>query len=149
MKYNSTINLPKCYWPKKGGSQPKWQNPKYNWDLLILCTRLARIWNQVLFHPELTPWWSFLFTNGAHHKKLHSPTHPKFLWITPSQMPTDLIDHLYWFVSLLSHFWYHFYTYTWFNQPYILVNIGSGNGLVPSGNKPLPESMLTQTYAAT
>ena len=28
------------------------------------------------------------------------------------------------------------------------VNIGSGNGLVPSGNKPLPEPMLTQTYAA-
>ena len=31
-------------------------------------------------------------------------------------------------------------------------NIGSGNGLVPSGNKPLPESMLTQisaTYGIT
>ena len=24
-----------------------------------------------------------------------------------------------------------------------LVNIGSGNGLVPSGNKPLPEPMFT------
>ena len=24
------------------------------------------------------------------------------------------------------------------------VNIGSGNGLVPSGNKPLPKPMLTQ-----
>ena len=29
------------------------------------------------------------------------------------------------------------------------VNIGSGNGLVPSGSKPLPEPMLTQTSAAT
>ena len=29
----------------------------------------------------------------------------------------------------------------------ILVNIGLGNGLVPSGNKPLPESVLT--YVAT
>ena len=28
------------------------------------------------------------------------------------------------------------------------VNIGSGSGLVPSGNKPLPESMLTQISAA-
>ena len=28
------------------------------------------------------------------------------------------------------------------------VNIGSGNGLVPSGNKPLPELMLTQFYVA-
>ena len=29
-----------------------------------------------------------------------------------------------------------------------LVNIGSGNGLVPSGNKPLPEPMLTQILVA-
>ena len=28
------------------------------------------------------------------------------------------------------------------------VNISSGNGLVPSGNKPLPEPMLTQIHAA-
>ena len=28
-----------------------------------------------------------------------------------------------------------------------LINIGSGNGLVPSGNKPLPEPMLTQIIA--
>ena len=33
--------------------------------------------------------------------------------------------------------------------PYWLqVNIGSGDGLVPSGNKSLPEPMLTQIYAA-
>ena len=29
-----------------------------------------------------------------------------------------------------------------------LVNIGSGNGLVVSGNKPLPEPMLTKCYDA-
>ena len=28
------------------------------------------------------------------------------------------------------------------------VNIGSGNGLVPLANKPLPEPMLTQIYVA-
>ena len=28
------------------------------------------------------------------------------------------------------------------------VNIGSGNGMVPSGNKPLPGPMLTQIYIA-
>ena len=28
------------------------------------------------------------------------------------------------------------------------VNIGSGNGLVLSGNKPLPEPMLTQIFDA-
>ena len=31
---------------------------------------------------------------------------------------------------------------------HLRVNIGSGNGLVPSGNKPLPEPMLTQLYVA-
>ena len=28
------------------------------------------------------------------------------------------------------------------------VNTGSGNSLVPSGNKPLPEQMYTQIYVA-
>ena len=28
------------------------------------------------------------------------------------------------------------------------VKIGSANGMVPSGNKPLPEPMLTQIYVA-
>ena len=32
--------------------------------------------NQIVLHPELTLWWSFLFGDGAHHKKPHSPTHP-------------------------------------------------------------------------
>ena len=31
---------------------------------------------QTLLHPELTPWWSFLLADGAHHKKPHGPTHP-------------------------------------------------------------------------
>ena len=30
----------------------------------------------------------------------------------------------------------------------ILVNIGSGNGLVPDGTKPLPEPMLTYHHAS-
>ena len=32
----------------------------------------------------------------------------------------------------------------WDWWPYSQVNIGSGNGLMPSGNKPLPEPMVTQ-----
>ena len=28
------------------------------------------------WYPELTPWWSFLLADGAHHKKPHSPIHP-------------------------------------------------------------------------
>ena len=30
----------------------------------------------------------------------------------------------------------------------LMINIGSGNGLVLSGNKPLPEPVLTQIYVA-
>ena len=34
-------------------------------------------------------------------------------------------------------------------RPYFwLVNIGSGKGLVPSGNKPLPDPMSTKSYDA-
>ena len=39
---------------------------------------------QTLLNPELTPWWSFLLVDGAHHKKPHSPTHPtNYLRIMP------------------------------------------------------------------
>ena len=30
----------------------------------------------------------------------------------------------------------------------IIVNIGSDNGVIPSGNKPVPEPVLTRIYAA-
>ena len=49
-----------------------------------------------------------------------------------------LIMHFLWICSQMNareHFWWQ-------------VNIGSGNGLVPSGNKPLPEPMLTQICVA-
>ena len=36
----------------------------------------------------------------------------------------------------------------WIPQNTFDDNIGSGNGLVPSGSKPLPEPMLTQIYVA-
>ena len=40
---------------------------------------------QTLLHPELTPWWSFLLDDGAHHKKPHSPTHSNFEFRNSSQ----------------------------------------------------------------
>ena len=36
----------------------------------------------------------------------------------------------------------------WMPRDLTAVNIGSGNGLVQLGNKPLPEPMLTQIYVA-
>ena len=44
---------------------------------------------QTLLHPELTPWWSFLLADGAHHKKPHSPTHPNILYKN-IQQPYDI-----------------------------------------------------------
>ena len=37
-------NPAKMLLTEKEGGQPKWPNPKYNWDLLILCTGWASIW---------------------------------------------------------------------------------------------------------
>ena len=39
-------------------------------------------------------------------------------------------------------------TIRWMSLDLTDVNIGSGNGLVPLGNKPFPEPMLTQIYVA-
>ena len=76
MKYNLTIRPPKCYWPKKKGVSQNGQIP----NVIGICSywvldRPVFEWNQVLLYPELTPWWSFLFADGA-HKRPHSPNHP-------------------------------------------------------------------------
>ena len=52
--------------------------------IIVICSycvldRPGFEWNQVLLHPELTPWWSFLFPDGVHHKIPHSPTHCIYL----------------------------------------------------------------------
>ena len=64
---------------KKKGVSQNGQTP----NIIGICSycvldRPVFEWNQVLLHPKLTPWWSFFFADGAHHKKPHSPTHP---WI--------------------------------------------------------------------
>ena len=46
----------------------------------------------------------------------------------------DLLKHLLWNCPNMIVTGLHLWS----------VNIGSGNGLVPSGNKPLPEPMLTK-----
>ena len=39
--------------------------------------------------------------------------------------------------------------FRWMAQGFTgVVNIGAGNGLAPSGNKPLPEPMLTKVHDA-
>ena len=72
------INPQKAIDRKKKGVRQNGQTP----NIIGICSycvldRPVFGWNQILLHPELTPWWSFLFDDGAHHKKPHSPTHPR------------------------------------------------------------------------
>ena len=46
-------------------------------------------------------------------------------------------------INISSIFLWNCYQVNATKPHWSLVNIGSGNGLVPSGNKPLPEPMLT------
>ena len=46
-------------------------------DSVMHIDRPAIEWSQILLHLELNPYWSFLFDDGAHHKKPHSPAQPK------------------------------------------------------------------------
>ena len=57
---------------KKEGRHPIWPNIIGIYSYCVL-DRPEFEWNQVLLYPELTPWWYFLFADGA-HKKPHSPT---------------------------------------------------------------------------
>ena len=64
--------------------------------------------------------------------------------------------HAQQFILLIGHFSDRWLGYLLRICPYMnvtgpyrwSVNIGSGNGLVPSGNNSLPEQMLTQIYVA-
>ena len=93
MKYNLTMNSPKCYWLKKKVSQ-NGQTPNTIWicsycvlNRPVYCVLNKQVfeWSQIQLHPELTLWWSFLFTDGAHQKKPCSPAHPQI----GSQIPPN------------------------------------------------------------
>ena len=93
MKYDLTINPPKCHWPKKEGSQPKWPNPKYKRDLLRLCTRRARIWVKSSTAPSradpvvvfpLCRWCPAQETSQPHPHQSHwYRFHPFYVSISP------------------------------------------------------------------
>ena len=66
---------PKCYWPKKRVSQIG-QTRNIN-GICSYCILDKPVFQQIklLHHQELTPWWSFLSADGAHHMKPHSSAH--------------------------------------------------------------------------
>ena len=59
------------------GVRQNGQTPRIN-EICSYCELDRPVFEQcqTLLHPELTPWWSFLLADSAHHKKPHSPTHP-------------------------------------------------------------------------
>ena len=62
-----------------------------------------------------------------------SKTSPEIIFINAHDTIRRHWVELLW---LIEAQWRHLATYSW-------VNIGSGNGLLPDGTKPLPEPMLT------
>ena len=88
MKYILIINPPNVIGRKKKGVSQNGQTPK----IIGICSycvldRPVFEWNQVLLHPELTPWWSFLFADGAHHKNLTAPP-TQFMYVDNLEIMT-------------------------------------------------------------
>ena len=78
---------------------------------------------QTLLHPELTPWWSFLLADGAHHKKPHNPTHPiEIWWMTLKNNRAPLQYHIKLCAAFQSHWYIH--TGVTVQKRSIRVNIG-------------------------
>ena len=76
---------------------------------------------------------------------------PQVNWLSPKKCSCNskfIIFHMHINERYLEHFlWNHPHVNA--TRPHWwLVKIGSGNDYVPSGNKPLPEPMLTQIYFA-
>ena len=63
------------------------------------------------------------------------------MWNLPSDTWAYPLE--FWKVWCFKYFCLYCTKHIWYS-----INIGSGNGLVPSGNKPLPEPMLTQIFIA-
>ena len=78
--------------------------------------------------------WSFICTVGSWRRVLE----PRPICTYNSVKWTDRLDIRYTppSIQLIVALWHHMATEVW-------VNIGSGNGLLPDGTKPLPEPMLT------
>ena len=98
----------------------------YIWGWLIVISHWGLLWKSMhtlkLDRPYLIGTWEILInTRGNNFETNFSNWWLKYLlWKCPQVIVTG------------PHWWY--------------INIGSGNGLVPSGTKPLPEPMLTQFY---
>ena len=84
-------------------------------------------------------------SSACYHWVTSGPSQLQLNWLAPGEFDYSLklVNlKLISTINILSIFW-SCYQVNAKTPHWSLVNIGSGNGLVPSGNKPLPEPMLT------
>ena len=78
MKDSLAINLPNLIdWKKKVGQNGQTPNIIGICSFCVLDKPISEI-SQILFHPDLTLWWSYLYDDDA-HKNPHNPSHPPLL----------------------------------------------------------------------
>ena len=110
MKYNLNINPPKCYWPKKKGVSQNGQT-RHIIGIRSYCVldRPVFEWNQVLLHPELTLWWSFLFVMVPTSRNLTVPTltpphpHKKMISTLFNCDCIKILSYSLWFCTICTH----------------------------------------------
>ena len=110
-----------------------WAPPCWQWWLtpVLLDATLfsAQCWDTAVHHDSGLRLWGFQLSSHQCHQT-------QGCWWSMCSHDSHVstcYQGLLWFNGNL---WYHV-------LPYKVVNIGSGNGLVPDGTKPLPESVLT------
>ena len=109
-----------CYWPFVQGIHWSPVNSPHKGE-----------WRKALMFSLMCAWMNSWVNNGeAGDLRCHC-THYDILQHVPDSVHGNLWNCSQ--VNATEHLWW-------------LVNIGSGNGLMPSGNKPLPELMFTQIY---
>ena len=113
------------------GQFPGWVNPICGYDLGIDCQQTMSKHNSV----------STAYAIHGYAALAHWPLRDAAV-ILNQKCPTHIKD------KYLKHFLWNYPQVNATRLHWWSVNIGSGNGLVPSGTKPLAERILTQFYVA-
>ena len=128
-KFQKTLNKIHTFWFTKmylKMSSGKWQ------PFCLSLNVLRKYWGWKIMRMLCKRWPSLCYIH------LNSLAPGKLEWNFRCNSPSDFSDwrlrHLLWNCPNMNVSWLHWWS----------VNTGSGNGLVSSGNKPLPEPKLTQ-----
>ena len=96
-------------------------------------------------HQGKFPWEGFL-SDWCSKRQIHIDSYLGDCWVTSlTHWPREIWKQFYkYIIAILSN------SYEIATEPHWWwVSIGSGNGLVVTGNKPLPQLMMTQIYVVT